>query len=444
MKGTYSLKKLFSIPIILFYSLVFLTSNFSDGNELLLFFISLPIVILFIISSNASLYLLISVIIGSLASESYLKFNFFYLSINYIFLIIYSFVFILSYKKGIKINTKLILLLLLFFASIISVIISNSSFALIAILLRFSIICFFIISLYSLNLKKVIHFIVLGVCIIPFTTFFNLLGFGTFLKFLTFNFGLFDTVYGSHVYLAWFAFLFPIIYILKLNKYIILLVSIFYSTYVYFSLSRSLLISVIISFFIFYQIGKKFTIVTVLKYSSFLVLIVLLFSSLQFFTFSMDKGSAKEVSNIQRFNKISNSIEAFYEKPFFGHGYGMSQIENKDENLGVSNEEAIEISTYTKFSPEVMPIQILAEVGLIGLTIFMIIFLYSGYLTFRCLKLLNIVLGEKVILIVSFGICLLYFINSNSFSNPLIYIFLFLPFIFYDYYSNKILNESIV
>jgi O-antigen ligase len=289
----------------------------------------------------------------------------------------------------------------------------------------------------SLDLDRTSASILKGFALLPLALIVNISGAGVLLKFLTFNLGDFDLVIGSHKYVAWFAFFFPIIIKLKIKNFFKKLFFIYFILLVYFSFSRSLLLSTIFAILIYFLTTYKFNrFKTVLLISILTPLIFIGSAYLEFFSFSTEAGTYKEVSNLQRYSKVTNSLNAFIEKPYFGHGFGMSQIENKVSTAS-TNEEALELASFTRFSPEIMPIQILAEVGLVGFICFMIIFISFFRFTFSCLKIRNLNNDLKVTIILISAVNLMYFINSNSFSISFFYIFLLIPFLIKKSFLNS-------
>jgi hypothetical protein len=271
---------------------------------------------------------------------------------------------------------------------------------------------------------------------IPIVLCFYLLGLGVLFDFLTFNNFTFGVVFGSHKYISFFLLTIPLLLYYKFNKIVILISIIFIILLIFFSISRSLTISCFSVFLIYiYTVNKNKLIKFLYLFLSLLSFLILM-PILVFFSFSLESGSSKEISNLQRYFKITNSIEVFQTRPFIGNGFGMSQIENTNSQDANTSEKSIEIAMETKFSPEFMPVQILAEIGLIGFICFFTLLLKSFFNTTKLVGLLNYPFYLKILLLTILTFNITNIINSNSLASTTIYLFIFCTYLFYNSYKH--------
>lgn len=369
-----------------------------------------------------------------------IKIGFFYLTISDIFIFITIILFISDNKNKIVLNYFSKLFLIFFSICILSVILSFN-ISLFLILLRFSIIIVFILILNSLSIETMHRTISMSLIHIPIVLCFYLLGLGKLFDFITFNNFTFGVVIGSHKYISFFLLTIPLLLYYKFNKIVILIAVIFIISLIFFSISRSLTISCFSVILIYiYNVNKNKMLKFIYLFSSIIIFLILM-PILVFFSFSLESGSSKETSNFQRYFKITNSIEAFQARPFIGNGFGMSQIENTNLEDVNTSEKAIEMAMETKFSPEFMPVQILAEIGLSGFICFFILFIKSFFNTTKLVQILNYPFYLKILVLTILSINITNIINSNSLSSMTIYLFIFCTFLFFNSYNLKKQNE---
>jgi hypothetical protein len=156
-------------------------------------------------------------------------------------------------------------------------------------------------------------------------------------------------------------------------------------------------------------------------------------SSLRFMEFTLESES-KSASNFVRITKIVNGWNTFKSNPVIGLGYGESVVDfNRLSNSRFSNwmeEGFYEAMSDVKASAEFGPVQILAELGVLGLSIILVMIFYLYFFYLRLSRINVFAKGEKYVLFAPLLGFMTDFIQSNILYSIVIWItIVFITFI---------------
>jgi O-antigen ligase len=364
--------------------------------------------------------------VAALASGYPIRIAFFYLSLTEIFLVAFVMAFFLR-RNSIRLNRFTVLTTLLLLVAVVSVLFSDNPAPLWGMILRYAVVLTAVLCLSSLPADRILLPLFHGLCALPLTVLCNLAGMGALINFLTFNRGAFGIVVGSHVYVIFFAFIIPLLLHVRASRVVIGLSVLLLTGLIVFSHSRSLVIGAVVSCLLYFVVSRKQqSILGALALVVVLGSVIFGVAALQYFSFSTEAEAGKGISNLQRLAKVSNSVDAFLEKPLLGHGFGVSGAD-KTWMLASDREEAVALALESRFNPEFMPLQVLVEVGIIGGVLFLFLSLVAFQHTLRCLRLDSCPVAHKSAVAMAFGVVVVYAVNSNSFASPFIYMLMYLP-----------------
>jgi hypothetical protein len=181
---------------------------------------------------------------------------------------------------------------------------------------------------------------------------------------------------GSSSYIKYFLLIVPLLLMFRVNKLFIFAVLIALMPYIILAKSRSLLLGLIFASgcFLFFSRQFKHTRNTLLKIILVATMAPILFvgvASWQGKEFSFD-WSAGIQGDYLRVTKMTAAINTFLDNPVLGIGYGQAVIDAKAmgrEGANLQNTSAVEfyeLATSYSTSAESTPFQMIAEVGLAG------------------------------------------------------------------------------
>jgi hypothetical protein len=329
--------------------------------------------------------------------------------------------------------------ILLFGICLISTIMTFN-FALFGTIFRLSINLFFIIIIFSSKNKEIKAAFVDGLLITPIIALSYLLGINGLWRFISFDnanaldvYNTGEVLYGSHQVVVYLLFLIPLFMYFGWNKFLLPLI-ILIIPYIIFSMSRSLVLSVGLTFLIFIFLNIKN--ISMLIFSILILVgIIIGVAKMGFFSFSDD--GAKAGSNLIRFAKMNSVWETFKKSPIIGVGYGTAMVLDSKSSDGISGNDSnfLDIATDKKTSSEFTPLQILGETGSLGGLTSILLIVFS----FKCFyKALKSGVVPKYVHFVLYGWLIIFitiFIGQNAFNSMII--LLATPVAAYETYLKK-------
>lgn len=258
-------------------------------------------------------------------------------------------------------------------------------------------------------------------------------------------------IYGGHFTAEYVLFLIPLFVFLEIKRFVVFTVVLISMLLVLQSNSRSLLIACLISFslllFIVKTDGNRWLKInsTFIFFCSGCVFVSLFQVGTGYLSFNTDNGS-KSDSNYIRIGKITKSLETFQSNFFWGVGYGAAGIDSlNDQNEKVSigelsREDFLDQYTSVRASAEFMPVQILAETGLLGFLASFYIMVMSTSKTLQLLRLTTVPLFAKFTVLGLVAVFLTGIIGSNFY--PALLYFAAFPFCFSRITWNSVCNTG--
>ena len=273
------------------------------------------------------------------------------------------------------------------------------------------------------NLNKAVFY---GMILWPIITMATLPGIGGLWRFISFdNMAALnaaetgDVLLGSALVVKNLFFLLPLLLLVRINKVVFVTIMLWLTVLLVFSRSRSLVIGVgaaSLAYCLFTNTGKP-------KISKFLLLVFLGaglgygVSSQDFFNFSLTEGS-KAASSSVRSAKMWRAWDTFTSNPVLGIGYGAAGvIDTKRVSTATSGADVhfFDVITDVKASAEFAPLQILAETGLAGGVVSVLMLIYSALRSVTLLKNPKKPIVLKLTLLCAIAVFIAALIGTNSF-----------------------------
>jgi hypothetical protein len=416
---------------IILCGLAFITSNFSKSGTWAAgqWFVVFTLIALGLLLSGISLQMMVFASVAMLPTQnSYIPLVNFSLTLTEIFMTLFLAIFALK-QKSITKNKFTFLFGGLFLACIASLIGSPLGFSSVGMLLRYGIVLMFVTILISRPLdKSLFQPVFYGLLAIPFMVTSSYAGEDALVHMFTVNILELSRVVYSFQYPIWYSLLLPFLVFIRATRLVVVIVSFFIIFLIVFSFARSIIVGTMaagILFICFYKNKKplnrnifKALVLGILGIIIFVVGVTL--NSFDFIT-TDSAGAGQAASTSSRFEKMAIAFEKFKEHPLLGSGFGAAH----DERFA---EQQSRVQVFKeRISPEFGPLNVLAEVGLIGgLFLFSIIAISFKY-SADCLGDRNIPMYYKLVVLITFGGFVSSFLNSNSLNSMTIYIFLVIP-----------------
>ena len=231
-----------------------------------------------------------------------------------------------------------------------------------------------------------------GMLMWPFVIFAHATGFGGTLNFFTFNYGAAfrpevsgSVLVGGPNLVVFGLFIVPFL-LGKNKKTAAILAGSFFIPYIVFSWSRSLLVSIFLFLVIFLLMTLDY------KKLIFLLIATILTGAciinFSFISFDTSKNVAKLDSNLIRESKMNAAWKTFKENMLIGVGYNTVYAFDTRQQLSTANLFTDHITPFAdvKSSAEFTPLQVLAEIGIVGGSIFLLFLGSSIFYFFKILK----------------------------------------------------------
>jgi hypothetical protein len=424
---------LFTLLLILSFtnSYLFINKTWTPLSYFIL--ITICLIILLVIKLNVKLLIYIS--ISLLPCLNYfIPLNIFSLTLPEFFIAVTVFIFML--KGNIKINKITLIYFILLFLCMLSLIGSPVSFFILGTFIRFIIVVLFSIILYTLNKNSHIYkYILLGIFSIPFVAISAYTGEGFFLHLININFLSFQRVIYSFQYPIWLSLILPLLFFCKVNRKIIFIYFVFTIYIFILSYARSIYIGFILSaiFFILFHKSKNNLIIkksiiffTLIAFISIYFIVSLYISRISF-------TSDENGSNVTRFEKFNTSYSYILKHPILGNGFGINYA------LDISNQRLSNDLMNDLISPEFGPLTLLAEIGIAGSILFYIILYYFFKYSIKILRNKYIAEFNKILVYIFLIAVISIFLNSNSYTNMVLLIFLAFPYLIYK--NNELIKQ---
>jgi hypothetical protein len=148
---------------------------------------------------------------------------------------------------------------------------------------------------------------------------------------------------------------------------------------------------------------------------------------LQFFDFT----SAANPSSQTRYYKLGVALRSFRDHPVLGAGFATSNTKAFAQRRGAA--EILDDFV----SPEFGPMTALGEIGLVGSLFLFAAMGISMMRSARCLRDTDIPLAFKFVVLITFGGWLSTFLNSNSLTSIIVYIFMGVPLVIDRYFRGR-------
>jgi len=229
-----------------------------------------------------------------------------------------------------------------------------------------------------------------------------------------------EVLLGSHMVVQNLFFLIPLLLFLKLKKVSIIIILLWLTVLIVFSNSRSLVIGVgatLTAYFLFGNTDKK-NLGKLLLLAFLTAGLIIGVGSKNFFNFSTEDG-AKVESTFIRASKMLRVWDTFTSNPVLGIGYGASgAIDIKKVSAAISEIDIdfLDVIIDVKASAEFTPLQILAETGLAGGAICLLLLIYSARHSLALLKNPNRPYVLKITLLCVNVLFITSFLGSNGFA----------------------------
>lgn len=330
-------------------------------------------------------------------------------------------------KKSIIISKIFLLSVSLLLSCVFSLIGSALGLLTVGALLRFGVLLIFISFLLSQRKDPMLFkSFFSGILLIPFTACATYAGEGVLVDMFSANLIEFSRAIYSFQYPIWFSIIIPFLIYLKAPKLFLWVSILFIALLFVLSFARSIIVGISIAglFYLFFYKDKKPMLRMISKITIFVVFIIVIY----FVTFVLNflEFTSKESgSNETRYEKMAYAFNQFKLHPFFGVGFGAH--DEKD----IAEKKSIVRAFKVLISPEFGPLTALSEIGAVGsFFLFYLIFLFFSY-TIKSLKDRQILPVYKIVILISLGAFISSFLNSNSLSSLIVYLFLCVPILVY-------------
>jgi hypothetical protein len=377
--------------------------------------------------------------------NSYIRFTNFSLTLIEIFMTLFVAISFLQRRK-LNINTFAVLSGGLFMACLASLIGSPLGLAPMGMLLRYGVLLLFVTILVSRpSDKSLFKPVFYGLLSIPLIACFTYAGEGYLWIMFTANLLGFSRVVYSFQYPIWFSLFLPFLVFIRAPRFIVMFASLVVIFIIVLSFARSIIIGAAaagILYILFYKDTKP--VARIVSKAFLLIALGIVFFSVavvfNYFDFiSSDPESFDQSgSNASRYAKMAIAVEAIKAHPLLGSGFGAANDRTFAEQK--SREEVFAEG----INPEFGPLNVLAEIGLIGGCVLFSIIIISSKYSIKCLRDRTIPMSCKLVVLITFGGFVSSFLNSNSLNLIVVYIFLVTPILLFKHWrsSSRLLRHA--
>ena len=275
--------------------------------------------------------------------------------------------------------------------------------------------------------QKLFKSFFLGFLFIPINACLSYAGEGVLIDIFSANFLSLERALYSFQYPIWFSILIPLLIYNNVPRFISFLGYVFIASIILLSFARSVIIgtgSSLIIFLIYYKDRKPFK-----RLVSKIVIILLILASLFMVIFVLKFFEFKNMdndSNAARYEKMPIAFNKFKQHALFGAGFGASN------DKAFADKRSTEKVFEELISPEFGPLTVLAEIGIIGFFFLFFMIFFTFLSVIKILKDADVLFLYKFVILITFGGFLSSFLNSNSISAIIVYLFLCIPIFFYN------------
>jgi hypothetical protein len=421
------LQKKFLFVLVILCTLAYLTAGFyaTQAWGAVSFLLVIGLFVLTQIIGGLSLRTTAFAAIAMLPNlNSFVPFPGFSLTWSETFMLLFCLVFVVKEARLMK-NKFAFFASGLFVICMFSLVGSPIGLLAVGLLVRFAVLLLFTIIIVSMTHEStIIKPVFYGILAIPFVACATYWGEGVLFDMFSANILQFSRAVYSFQYPIWFSFIIPVAIFFKMPKPLLIFIYLFVGYLIAFSFSRSIIVGTFaagVLFIVFFRSNKRLTLVftKAILIATFAVLIFVVTVALQFFEFSnMDNGS-----NVTRYEKMYVAVENIKRHPFLGSGFGASQ----DKALAEKRSGAEVFSDL--ISPEFGPLTVTAEIGILGFIFLFGLICVSLKHSISCLQDKELLVHNKLVVLITFGGFISTFLNSNSTASLIIYIFLAIPIV---------------